>query len=192
MSIKISYTDAELMQLLREADEDAFNEIYRRYWKLLFSVALSKLEDYGDAELVVQDVFTDLWNRRATIEITYALKSYLAGAVKFRVYSTLAARQKLLKKKATLANRSSVSMEHSVEDIYRFKVLQEQIISASNQLPERCRLIYKLSRESGYSNKTIAAKLCISEKTVENQITRALHHLRTVVQSILLLLFMLN
>lgn len=192
MPIKRLHTDAELMLLLREDDEGAFNEIYRRYWKLLFSVALSKLEDYGDAEVAVQDVFTDLWKRRATIEITYSLKSFLAGAVKFRVYATLAAKQKLLQKKAALTHNSQVSMEHSVEDIYRFKVLQEQITLASNQLPERCRIIYKLSRESGYSNKRIARKLCISEKTVENQITRALHQLRTVVQSMLVLLLILS
>ncbi|UAY54186.1 sigma-70 family RNA polymerase sigma factor [Arachidicoccus terrestris] len=187
-----SHTDAELMHLLGEDDEGAFNEIYRRYWKLLFSVAVNKLEDYGDAEVAVQDVFTDLWNRRAAIEITYSLKSFLAGAVKFRVYATLAARQKLQRKKAVLTNVTRVLMEHSVDDIYRFKVLQEQITLASNKLPERCRIIYKLSREAGYSNKRIARKLCISEKTVENQITRALHQLRTAVQGMLVLLFILN
>lgn len=192
MAIQLSHTDAELMLFLKESDEGAFNEIYRRYWKLLFSVALSKLEDFGDAELAVQDVFTDLWNRRTTIEITYSLKSFLAGAVKFRVYATLAARHKLSEKKAILANSQISSMEHSVEEIYRFKALQEQITLASNQLPERCRIIYKLSRESGYSNKTIARELRISEKTVENQITRALHHLRTVVQSMLVLFFIMN
>ncbi|QEC73898.1 sigma-70 family RNA polymerase sigma factor [Arachidicoccus ginsenosidivorans] len=69
-------------------------------------------------------------------------------------------------------------MTNSVEEAYRLKILQEEILQAANQLPDKCRLIYKLSRENGYSNKKIASVLSLSEKTVENQITRALHFLR--------------
>ncbi|WP_460432032.1 RNA polymerase sigma factor [Arachidicoccus ginsenosidivorans] len=172
------HTDLELMDLLKNGDEIAFNEIYDRYWKLLFAVAASKLNDFTDAEEAVQDIFADLWKRKAKIVLTYSLKSYLAGAVKYRVYEALGLRQRLLEKKAALMGSTRELMTNSVEEAYRLKILQEEILQAANQLPDKCRLIYKLSRENGYSNKKIASVLSLSEKTVENQITRALHFLR--------------
>jgi len=172
------HTDLELMDLLKNGDEIAFNEIYDRYWKLLFAVAASKLNDFTDAEEAVQDIFADLWKRKAKIVLTYSLKSYLAGAVKYRVYEALGHRQRLLEKKAALMGSTRELMTNSVEEAYRLKILQEEILQAANQLPDKCRLIYKLSRENGYSNKKIASVLSLSEKTVENQITRALHFLR--------------
>lgn len=183
-----SNTDVELILLLKKDDVQAFEQIYHRYWKLMFSIAISKLNDLSDAEEVVQDIFADLWKRRDVIEITTSLKSYLAGAVKFQVYTTLAVRYRLKQKKEALAQNTNEQHEIPADEIYRLKVIREQLTAASNELPERCRLIYHLSREAGYSNKQIAYELHISEKTVETQITRALKHLRAVLQGIMSLL----
>lgn len=180
-----SYTDEDLLLLLEKNDVQAFEEIYHRYWKLMVSIAMNKLNDLQDTEEVVQDVFTDIWKRRATIEITTSLKSFLAGAIKFKVYTVLAARYRMKKKKEALAGNAVEAHDISADEIYRLKLLQEQLTTASNELPERCRLIYHLSRESGYSNKKIAYELHISEKTVETQITRALKHLRSALQGML-------
>ena len=172
------YTDDDLMALLRNGEEKAFNVIYDRYWKLLYSVAVSKLSDFADAEEAVQDVFADLWNRRKEIVFTHSLKSYIAGAVKFRVYDMLSKRQRLLKHKEAHAQNNQALHEDAVEQSFRLRTLQREIELAANQLPERCQLIYKLSREEGLSNKHIAQRLQLSEKTVENQMTRALHFIR--------------
>lgn len=180
-----SYTDEELLALLKQGKVHAFEQIYHRYWKLLFSIAANKLGDIPDTEEVVQDVFADLWKRREEIEITHSIKSFLAGAVKFRVYTTLAARYRLNKKKEGLGRHQEADFAIAADEIYRLKVLQEQILSAAGELPDRCRLIYQLSRESGYTNKQIAHELRISEKTVESQITRALKHIRSVLQGLL-------
>jgi len=183
-----SYTDAKLLSLLKKDDIQAFEEIYHRYWKLLLSIALHKLNDLSEAEEIIQDVFIDVWKRRTVLEISASLKSYLAGAVKFKVYTTLASRYRMKQKRDALQDLPVTSLEPGADEIYQLKVLQERITAASNALPERCRLIYNLSRESGYSNKQIAYQLHISEKTVETQITRALKHLRSVLQGMLSLL----
>lgn len=181
-----SYTDEQLALLLKKEDVKAFDEVYHRYWKLMFSIAHAKLNSITDTEEAVQDIFSDLWNRRNTIEINTSLKSYLAGAVKFQVYTKLAARYRLKQNRDSLAAIAG-KQEHDLaaDEIYRLKVIQQQLTAASNELPERCRLIYRLSREHGFSNKKIAYELKISEKTVETQITRALKHLRSVLQGIL-------
>ncbi|MBC9928966.1 RNA polymerase sigma-70 factor [Chitinophaga qingshengii] len=178
MSLYRTYTDEALLPLLQDSDETAFNEIYHRYCKLLFAVAANKLNSLADAEEIVQDVFADLWKRRLEITIERSLKSFLAAAVKFQVYSVMARHHR---QRARMAGFEPDSMSISpVEEQYNLKVLQEQLYHSTAGLPERCRLVYQLSREDGLSNKEIAAAMAISEKTVENQMTKALRHLRAV------------
>jgi RNA polymerase sigma-70 factor (family 1) len=187
MALFSSYTDDELLVLLKDGDQGAFTEIYRRYWKLLFSVAGHKLDNLQDAEEAVQEVFADLWRRRQELVIHYSLKSFLAAAVKFQVYTML--------DKSYRRSRHHVNLEESLsvtptpETQYDWKALRDQVFLATSRLPERCRLVYQLSREGGYSNKEIAEKLDVSVKTVENQMTKALKQLRTSLRSVVSFLF---
>jgi RNA polymerase sigma-70 factor (ECF subfamily) len=159
-------------------DEAAFTEVYHHYWKLLFSVAANKLGNLADAEEVVQDVFADLWRRRADIQIDHSLKSFLAAAARNQVFSRMARRHReLLGTSEWLHTQDHPSL--SAEQPLQVKELHDQVAGLAATLPERCRLVYKLSREEGLSNKKIAVSLNISEKTVESQITKALRIIRT-------------
>lgn len=170
------------MQLLANGDEGAFAEIYHRYWKLLFSIAANKIGDLADAEEAVQDVFVGLWKRREEVYVRQSIKSYLAGAIKYQVYDRLDKKYRMRRKQQSLQQEQLVVP--SVEEQYNLIALQEQLQDAAAQLPERCRLVYELSREAGLSNREIAEALDIAEKTVENQMTRALKHLRTSLKAL--------
>ncbi|AXY75506.1 RNA polymerase sigma-70 factor [Paraflavitalea soli] len=176
-----SHIESEWLRKLAQGDEVAFTEIYHQYWKLLFSVAANKLDNLTDAEEVVQEVFADLWKRRAEINIQQSLKSYLAAAVKFQVYSLLHKKYRQRLHEQDMQAPASISVH--VEEQYDLKELQQQLNQTVAQLPERCKLIYELSREKGLSHKEIAQTLDIAEKTVENQLTKALKHLRTSLKS---------
>jgi RNA polymerase sigma-70 factor (family 1) len=181
MSHQPGHIDNELLRKMAQGNETAFTEIFHRYWKLLFSVAANKLNNLADAEEVVQNVFADLWKRRAAIDIQQSLKSYLAAAVKFQVYSLLHKTYRQRHFEQSVQHDASATSH--VEEQFDLKVLQEKLQQTSAQLPERCRLVYELSREAGLSNKEIARSMNISEKTVENQITKALKFLRTSLKS---------
>lgn len=172
------YSEHELLSLLREDSEAAFTQIYYQYWKLLFAVAASKLDNVTDAEEIVQEVFADLWRRRRDIHIEQSLKAYLATAVKFQVYTMLAKKHREATRQEGSPAPDSWAM--APDEAFRQKELQAQLYQLTQELPDKCRLVYQLSREAGLSNKEIAAKLDISEKTVENQMTKALKRLRTV------------
>jgi RNA polymerase sigma-70 factor (ECF subfamily) len=58
-------------------------------------------------------------------------------------------------------------------------------------LPEKCRIVFQLSREKGYSQKQIAAELGIAEKTVEAHLSAALRRLRTGLSHLFTFLFLL-
>jgi RNA polymerase sigma-70 factor (family 1) len=182
-----NHIESEWLRKIAQGDELAFTEIYHQYWKLLFSVASNKLENLADAEEVAQEVFADLWKRREEINIRQSLKSYLAAAVKFQVYSLLDKKYRQRQREQTM--QQHISTTSPIEEQYDLKVLQEQLQQTAALLPERCKLVYELSREAGLSNKEIAQTLDISEKTVENQMTKALKHLRTSLKSLFSFLY---
>lgn len=166
--------DDQLVSRLREGDEDAFTDIYSRYWKLLFYVAGKRLNNHTQAEEAVQNVFTDLWARRATIAIKKSLKYYLAAAVQYQVISQLSRRPQL----TSLDNPQHSISATPADQRLSFHELEKQIQDIVSALPEKCRLVYTMSRDQGLSNRAIAQELGISEKTVENQLTKALSRIR--------------
>ena len=178
MTAYISYSDAELMQLLREGEEGAFTEIYNRYWQVLFNVAANKTNSLAEAEELVQDIFLDIWKRRESIGITSNLRAYLAVALKYKVINLLAKRQRKIRFEEHAGKKLSIA-DSSTEQWLGFNELNERISRLVADLPDKCRLVYQLRKESGYSQREIAVQLQISEKAVEAHISRALKTLRT-------------
>lgn len=176
MSVYQTYTDEELMQSLKNSDEAAFTEIYHRYWRLLFAVAANKLDDLSMAEDLVQDVFTDIWNRRHTIAVNGALRAYLAVAVKYKVIDARHRRQTATRHETSAA--AELPQNHSLEQQVHFDELQHKLALFVAELPEKARLVYQLSREAGYAHRQIAEHLQTTEKNVEYHLYRALKILR--------------
>ena len=178
MSTYLAYSDSELLDLLRSGDRSAFSEIYNRYWKNIFTVASNKIGQLEEAEEIVQDIFISLWNRREEIVITSNLNAYLAVSAKYRVIKILAKRNQYNKYAIHSQNHIPLTA-NSTEDWFEFVELRSRLEILVSKLPEKCRLVYKASREDGYSQKQISAEFGISEKTVEAHISKALKSLRT-------------
>ncbi|WP_316818822.1 RNA polymerase sigma-70 factor [Pedobacter nyackensis] len=167
------YTDQELVALLKNGSREAFNEIHDRYFEDLFRSAYNILRDRDTCMDIVQEVLIWFWEHRAQHQMA-SIKGYLLMATKYQTANYI---------------RSSKVRENfrlkQVEEHYSFneeslelQELKSIIESFTAQLPERCREVFKLSREQHLSNKEIAEKLGISEKTVSVQILRALNKLR--------------
>jgi RNA polymerase sigma-70 factor (family 1) len=181
-------SDLQLLHQLREGDESAFTILYKRYWKLLFSIAANKLDSLADAEELVQDVFSDLWDRRHALELKGELAPYLAVAMKYRVIN-FQARRKRARDYTTYAREHISQVDHSTEQWLSFEELKHQLTSLVAQLPTRCRLTYQLSREQGLSQKEIARQMDISEKAVEHNLARAIKSIKTGLKHLSVLFF---
>ena len=178
MALYINHTDEELVTLLRENSEDAFTALYDRYWKRLFAVAANKLQDLYVAEELVQDIFSDLWVRKETIELTGPIGVYLAVAMKYRVIN-YQARQRRAREYRLYAEKNLPSTDNSTQEWLRFEELKERLEELVAALPERCQLTYRMSREQGLTQKEIAREMGISEKAVERNMGRAIKTLKT-------------
>lgn len=174
-----------------QGDEAAFTEIYNRYWDKLFAVAFNRCGAETEAEEIVQDVFLSLWNRRLAIQLKYSIATYLSVAVKYQVINKLS---KQHRKQVHLESISGVDEGvESTELWFNERELRGQLDRAVNSLPEKCRLVFLLSREEGKGTKQIAQELNIAEKTVEAHLTKALKEIRNTLHiSVPLLLYLLK
>lgn len=169
--------DITLLEKLRSGSRDAFTALYNRYWDKLFVIASHRLNSPQEAEEVVQEVFYNIWKHRAALHIHTSLPAYLATAVKYEVLNQLA-RKKRFQRYELHAVHNAPLADLSAGERLQFNDLQQQLQATIRSLPEQCRIVYRLSREQGYSRKEIATHLDISEKTVANHLTRALKVLR--------------
>src|SRR5688572_2681481 len=93
-----TFSDNELLGYLQKGDEDAFTEIYNRYWERLLAIGYFHMRNKQEAEDIVHEVMMSLWIRKADLKIE-SLNAYLATALKFSVFKTIARerrRQELL------------------------------------------------------------------------------------------------
>lgn len=175
MPVNNQVSDHELILLLQSGDGTALKEIYLKYWEPLYKSAFNFLKDNAACEDIIQEVFINIWNKRDTIVYTTSLKSYLYASTRYAVFRQIKAgnmRDCLFEEIAKQVE--SELYEHPLEH----KELLNTINAIVEQLPEKCKEVYKLSRVEQLSHKEIAAKLNISTKTVENHLTKALRILR--------------
>jgi RNA polymerase sigma-70 factor (ECF subfamily) len=170
-----SHDEKELLRRLAEGDQKALTAIYQQFWQPLFIAAYNIIKDKKACEDILQEIFLQLWVKRDNLQIRESLKGYLLTACRYQVFHYIRktpARQDLF---INLEERlTAPSSDHTLLQ----KDLSKQIDKIVCGLPEKCRQIYRLSREEYLSHREIAQKLNISTKTVENQLTIALRRLR--------------
>ena len=184
-------SDDELLELFERDDIAAFEEIYNRYWLKLYAAAYKRLKDGEAAKELVQDFFTGFWVNRAQLKIYSSLQGYLFSSIKYLVLNYKRAENVRMAYSEVLLWANNVAY-NSTEEYVTYKELKESVDMGVNQLPPKCRSVFELSRNQYKTNKEIAKLLDISEKTVENHLTKALKYLRVSITSSILLLFFIR
>lgn len=170
-----SYSDDQLLELIKSDKRSAFNELYKRHWSRLYIQAFNICGEEEACKDICQEVFIWFWENRQSINIKSSVQGYLSSAVKYKVLNFI----RHGKVRADFFEKLKKAPEdYLMEDSMELKELQLVIKQFSDNLPERCGEIFKLSRNEYYSNREIAVMLNISERTVENQISIALKKLR--------------
>lgn len=174
--------DHEFFDLLSTDAEKAFEWLFRKYFKELCLVVYRVANDEHLAQDLVQEVLYELWNKRNTLVITTSLKAYLKRAVLNRTLNHLRDNRKWSfdERLPEMAVQESDTL-----DRLRSDEMQQAIDEAIDELPEKCRTVFVLSRYEELSYREIATELGIAEKTVENQVSKALKYLRQRLQPLL-------
>ncbi|MBT1687445.1 RNA polymerase sigma-70 factor [Dawidia soli] len=174
---------------LKTGDTTAFEMLFRTYYQSLCNYAYTFIQDRDEAEEVVQSTFLSVWEKREALEIHTAVKPYLYAMVRNACLNLLKhekIKQRHVEGELAVAERSVESVSRTV----MASELEVRICEAMEQLPEQCRLIFKLSRFEELKYAEIADQLGLSIKTVENQMGKALRIMREQLKDYLPLLIL--
>jgi RNA polymerase sigma-70 factor (ECF subfamily) len=160
-----------------QINEKTFANIYKVHWKKLYYTCYQKTQDKDLSQDMVHDLFKSIWERRKELIIEDSIEKYLVRSIKFKISSYYRAKsQQELNLSESMRYHTEADL--STEKQVAFSMLSQKVNRLVDRLPERCQAIYRLSRENGLNNRQIASSLLVTEKTVENQITKALSFIR--------------
>ena len=173
--------------------------LFRKYYANLLFYA-TRIVGEEEAEDVVQDVFVELWRRKDTVTVGEYIQAFLYRAVYTRALNVLkhkdvkdsyeAVMTEIHRKRIEFYQPDSNDVVKRIED----RELRKELFGAINELPDKCRTVFKLSYLHDMKNKDIAETMGISMRTVEAHMYKALRFLRERLDylNLILVLLLLN
>jgi len=176
-------------EIHKSLDKNAFEQLFKSHFVHLCNFATQYVSDLDTARDITQKVFIQLWEKREQIDTKQSIRSYLFTAVKNRSLNHIRDHKKYRSRVLDIdIHDIDISFE---EDQIAVSELQHKIEKALDNLPEKCRQVFEMSRYENKKYQEIATELDISKKTVEAHMSRALRSLREDLKDHLLTLFCL-
>ncbi len=161
-------------QIARNDDTFAYKELFVSFYNPLLRFAITLVKSKEQGEEVVSDVFVNVWEKRKRINSISNLKVYLFIAVKNTALNYLSRQNKNLTDNVDEAGIEFKSIYFDPEQLMVTAEMVARIKNAIEQLPPKCKLIFKLIKEEELKYRDVAEILGVSVKTVESQIAIAL------------------
>ena len=190
MQTRIDIEDSTLWNSLRLGDETAFEELYRRYFQVLFSYGKRLLHDEDLIKDAIQDLFVDIWRTHANLNQAQSVKFYLISSLRRKIKRSLQPDYHLGDdwenvNELLLPIHPSVEIDFTkVEEEYLTK---EKVSSWLSQLPTRQNEALVLRYFHNFEYAEIAQILDIKEQTARNLVQKALILLRKIAISLLII-----
>ncbi|MDO5664334.1 MAG: RNA polymerase sigma-70 factor [Bacteroidia bacterium] len=169
-----------LLKEIKKGNVQAFEQTYKRYYYRLKGFAMNFITNADEVDDIIQECFLIVWEKRENLAVI-SLPSLLFKIVRNSCLNHL--------KHASVVNKhieKYYPISEMEERLYYadfgldasqkllYDELNEQVDSVMQQLPQRCKEVFVLSRENGLKNREIAQKLEISTTAVEKHIRKAL------------------
>ena len=179
--VNLRVTDRELVAAASKGSEEAFQQLYDKYWGDLYKIAYHRLPSEEDVKDVLQETFLSLWKNIHHISVDDNIGGYLYTSVRNKIFNYYEKNQLQLK---TLMNRPFIPIqsEDSIYSSIQTKELKLVINAIVTDMPSKMKEIYLLSKEQQLTNAEIAGLLMLAPQTVKNQIHQALIRIRRELQ----------
>lgn len=163
-------------------DQAAYKELFMLLYGRLKQFAYSILKSHEEAEELVSDLFIRVWEKRDQLTTIESPLLYFYATAKNLAYNRISKqkRQQQPPPEEWLVQLNSVYFDP--EQLMMTEEMMRQIRQAINNLPPRCRVIFKLVKEDGLRYKEVAELLQLSVKTIEAQMAIALRRLGKCMQ----------
>lgn len=160
--------DSELTRLIKEGNEEAFKNLFCKYFKVLVRYAWYRTNSIELSRDLVQEIFFNVWIKRNLLNPQKSIKAYLYKSL---INSIIDQKKLSSSKNISLDKIKNTADEISIEN-------NIDIRNAVNKLPEKLKAVYILSRIEGYKYSEIAEICSISVKTVEKRMSRVFDFLK--------------
>jgi RNA polymerase sigma factor (sigma-70 family) len=179
------YSDDQLLKLISQDDEKAFEMLFDRHWEMAHCLVFSKLKSKEVTQEIVHDLFLNFWQRRHSLEI-HNFSHYLKVSIKYKAITYF--NQQISKKRYFEYYKEGIRFEEeetlrAVEYNELLNALEEKV----KVLPEKTQEVFRLNRLEGRSVSEIANLLNLSEKAIEYHITRSRKELKLLLKDFLVL-----
>ncbi|MFC0184102.1 RNA polymerase sigma-70 factor, ECF subfamily [Pseudarcicella hirudinis] len=184
-----------LWQRFKEGDSQAFGQIARKHYRILFNYSTKFTKDRELIKDCIQDLFLELWERRENLSSTPVVTIYLLKSIRNNLL------KKIRKEKSRNDNEDfdtelsfsdGISIESSIIEGEIFQENEHHIRKLLSQLPKRQQEIIFLKFYNSFSNEEIADIMEMNRQSVANLLYRAITHLKvnwfTVARLLLILL----
>jgi RNA polymerase sigma factor, sigma-70 family len=177
MSDHLKYIDQQIIDMLSINDAKAMTLLYNTYYKMVYIKVRVYMGDDDDADDLVQELFSSIWEKRKHLKLMAPLKGYLLVAAFNRTTNFVKTKRR---KDGNLVRLSEKVLEKSSPngDAGNREELRTMIKNAAQKLPEKTKVVFLLSKFFGLSNSEIAQFLNVTVKAVEKHITKALKLMR--------------
>lgn len=166
-----------MIDAIKNGDSRAFEQAYVIYREKLFAYFLKKTDSREDAKDLLQTTFCKLWQYRKSLNEKYLPEQQLFYIARTVFIDYLRRENKLHKIKTSVKLKAGENQ--SAENVYDFDV-QAQLQNMLADMPDIRKKVFELHKIQGYSYKEIAVILAIPVKAVDNNLTKALKHLRNI------------
>ena len=182
-------SDSYILSDLQNGKEEAFDFIFRKYFRALCVQANGYVKDLDLAQSLVQDCFIKLWERRSQVTEIENLSSYLSFMVRNKCLDHL----RKEKRTTELVDGAPEEIDdHNSETQLLSREFEEKLVEALALLPDRCRIAFEYSRFEGLTYTEIASKMNITNKAVEALMSRSLKILRSELKDYLPIVLLLH
>ena len=179
----ISYSDEQLVAFVREGNEDAFAELFRRHWDNVYKMIYSRIKRRPETEGMAQDIFMKFWDKRSELLIEN-FSAYLYTCVKHRCINYI--ESKITRKRHWDRYKAFLPQhDDSTDKAIALNDLREALEKGLNHIPNKSKMIFRLNRLEGQSVKEIAGQMNLSEKAIQYHLTRSMKELRLYLKEFL-------
>ncbi|MBI9063764.1 MAG: RNA polymerase sigma-70 factor [Marinilabiliaceae bacterium] len=169
--------DKEIIKGLIKEDAKAFEDLYKMYGRRLYVFAFDYLKSKDDAEEVVQEVFVKIWEKRFQLKQQESIRGYIF-TIAYNAIRKAFVKKGREEKNIQLFTQSLLNDSDDSQSEINYSEMMLKIDQIVDQMPDRRREVFNLSKKEGLTNSEIATYLNLSEKTVKNQITLAFQTIR--------------
>jgi RNA polymerase sigma-70 factor (family 1) len=153
-------------------DELIFTDLYNQYWERMYAICYQHSSDAEQSREMVQDIFRSLWEKRADLKIQTSIEHYLMKAARLKACEHIRNKVSRDEHQNHLQQIAEVQSDHTEQQIL-YRDLAGQVSVLVDGLSLQCRTVYRMNLDEDISNKEIADRLSLSEKTVSYHLVKA-------------------